>query len=634
MFAELGSPVISARKRSLFNRMDTNKDGKIDVEEFTNFCSSSKSIKLTPDDILHLFERVDIDKSGAIDFEEFTMLVPEDKKLWHYDPHTRLVSPKKPVNKRIAEGIMSPMQRFEVLDLFEKIDKDRSKSIEYHELENFCNENNICISREDLIMLFEEADKDGSGGISIDEFSIIFHRANFAKFLKKEKLRRANCTSQVAWDNQNTSLDKHDMENTDNKANVSSKNKKRSTSSCKNLDNPCLKSFMICATWLSVLSIFIESQYLHEMASDSTIFHVFFSMEFVYNSFLVFEYIGIHTNAKKSKSSLRDVTRDIRDVLSNCKGKCSFRCVNSFLNVMCVVLFIIWASLKWTSSMTDGLEMALLGLRLLRVIKIFAYYQYLQIVISAFGRTLPQLGIIYCCFIIFGVVCAQAIFMFEMIFEFSPYIPEYDQGYTNPIQDMGSAMMLTVDTLSQVGARPDLVPRSPVSKMVVAAMAIAALLLMGMLYHSFSSNYLEEIRISNRLKLLAKEHEMNFQSERVKMLQIGNDDLETYHFDKLVKEYLENSYETINYDEDEEFYTSIMRDAQKLIHAKLQTMIKKFQALREIHAESVSEEISLLLDDLFRKSKVSKKSSSLSDDVENKAAEETNPTFKEGSHEL
>ena len=59
------------KTRSLFEAIDTNRDGTLSAEEFTDFFSARLENGEEPDSLMALFAAIDKDNSGGIDRTEF-----------------------------------------------------------------------------------------------------------------------------------------------------------------------------------------------------------------------------------------------------------------------------------------------------------------------------------------------------------------------------------------------------------------------------------------------------------------------------------------------------------------------------------------------------------------------------------
>ena len=126
----------------VFKSLDKDGDGQIDKEELkAAYWDCAKGVNVE-EEINLLFEKVDVNKSGSIDFTEFLLASVDYKK----DIHEK-----------------------ELRQIFNIIDKDKSGTLEKEEIAEFFNLNGPENALE-LQELMDEVDTNKDGKISLDEF--------------------------------------------------------------------------------------------------------------------------------------------------------------------------------------------------------------------------------------------------------------------------------------------------------------------------------------------------------------------------------------------------------------------------------------------------------------------------------
>ena len=89
--------------KQLFKRGDTNKDGKLSLEEFSKLMQLSRALKGQPDKIKRLFNYLDANKDGFLTFDEFKKITELGNRPKAEEPKTPMpAAPEKPAT---AEGI-------------------------------------------------------------------------------------------------------------------------------------------------------------------------------------------------------------------------------------------------------------------------------------------------------------------------------------------------------------------------------------------------------------------------------------------------------------------------------------------------------------------------------------------------
>lgn len=70
---------------SIFRAMDSDKDGKLSLEDLTSYYSRDMPLKQATDLSISVIEEADSDKSGFIDYSEFLMAVIQRETLLSHD---------------------------------------------------------------------------------------------------------------------------------------------------------------------------------------------------------------------------------------------------------------------------------------------------------------------------------------------------------------------------------------------------------------------------------------------------------------------------------------------------------------------------------------------------------------------
>ncbi|KAH7935728.1 programmed cell death protein 6 [Rhipicephalus sanguineus] len=123
--------------QELFNNVDKNRSGRINANELQSALSNGTWKPFDPDTVQMMMNIFDRNRSGKIDFGEFT-------SLWNY------------INDWIK--------------CFEGFDKDRSGSIDKHELRDALTSFGYRLGDQTLDTLLMKYDKDRKGSINIDDY--------------------------------------------------------------------------------------------------------------------------------------------------------------------------------------------------------------------------------------------------------------------------------------------------------------------------------------------------------------------------------------------------------------------------------------------------------------------------------
>jgi Ca2+-binding EF-hand superfamily protein len=114
-----------------FTQLDSNQDGKIEIDEYLNFALAKEKIRL-----IKKFEAVDTDKDGFVDFEEFTVATEPTfnilKKFRELDlDQNGLLSLEEAIN--IADRLVLPVNTEQIKTIMKQVDRDGDGEINYYE---------------------------------------------------------------------------------------------------------------------------------------------------------------------------------------------------------------------------------------------------------------------------------------------------------------------------------------------------------------------------------------------------------------------------------------------------------------------------------------------------------------------
>lgn len=133
-----------AEVKKVFDRFDTNGDGKISATELKNVMKALGS-ETSPEEVKQMMEEMDIDKDSYISLEEFAEFC--SKKV---------------------EGDENGSQ--ELHDAFEMYDQDKNGLISATELHLVLSQLGEHCTVADCEKMIQSVDADGDGNVSFDEF--------------------------------------------------------------------------------------------------------------------------------------------------------------------------------------------------------------------------------------------------------------------------------------------------------------------------------------------------------------------------------------------------------------------------------------------------------------------------------
>jgi len=114
-----------------FNELDSNQNGKIELEEYLDYFLKNEKNRL-----IKRFQNQDTDHDGCINFEEFVATVEPNfcilKKFRELDlDHNGLLSLEEAVN--IANQLVLPVDTAQIEVIIRKVDRDGDGQITYYE---------------------------------------------------------------------------------------------------------------------------------------------------------------------------------------------------------------------------------------------------------------------------------------------------------------------------------------------------------------------------------------------------------------------------------------------------------------------------------------------------------------------
>merc|ERR1711933_290822 len=134
--------------KKLFKRLDTDKNGTIDYEEFKKGMLDSKDMNLNEDDIKKMFQELDVAKIGEINFEAL-------------------------VNAAVHDYLIASDQR--LYEAFRDLDDDEDGKIKTSQLKEKIKQMDVYGKADELIKIIDSVDLDKDGTIDYEEFLRALH---------------------------------------------------------------------------------------------------------------------------------------------------------------------------------------------------------------------------------------------------------------------------------------------------------------------------------------------------------------------------------------------------------------------------------------------------------------------------
>ena len=129
--------------QKVFNQFDANKDGKISVMELGDVLKAMGSA-CTEEELKRTMEDIDTDKDGFINISEFSSLC-------------------RPSSDSVTAAS-------ELRDAFDLYDQDKNGLISANELDLVLNRLGMTCSVDDCVKMIESVDSDGDGNVNFEEF--------------------------------------------------------------------------------------------------------------------------------------------------------------------------------------------------------------------------------------------------------------------------------------------------------------------------------------------------------------------------------------------------------------------------------------------------------------------------------
>merc|ERR1712066_1068125 len=134
--------------KKLFKRLDTDKNGTIDYEEFKKGMLDSKDMNLNENDIKKMFQELDVAKIGEINFEAL-------------------------VNAAVHDYLIASDQR--LYEAFRDLDDDEDGKIKTSQLKEKIKQMDVYGNSDELIKIIDSIDLDNDGTIDYEEFLRALH---------------------------------------------------------------------------------------------------------------------------------------------------------------------------------------------------------------------------------------------------------------------------------------------------------------------------------------------------------------------------------------------------------------------------------------------------------------------------
>jgi len=155
-------PMSRKQVMSIFSHFDTDCSGAIDRAEFRAM-AATMDLHMSDADIEDVFTVIDVDKNGTIEFEEFYDWLIHTKKKGNV---------MKSGVKKLAThaGIMPQDNPEKILEVFNRIDTDKSGAIDPDEFRALIRDMHLKLDDTEVMALFNSIDLDGNGTLEFNEF--------------------------------------------------------------------------------------------------------------------------------------------------------------------------------------------------------------------------------------------------------------------------------------------------------------------------------------------------------------------------------------------------------------------------------------------------------------------------------
>jgi len=155
-------PMSRKQVMSIFSHFDTDCSGALDRKEFRAM-AATMDLHMDDKEIDNLFTVVDLDKNGTIEFEEFYDWLINTKRKGNVM--------KSGLKKLAARAGFVPEDNAEkILEIFNRIDTDKSGAIDPDEFRSLVREMNLKLDDTEVMALFKSIDLDGNGTLEFNEF--------------------------------------------------------------------------------------------------------------------------------------------------------------------------------------------------------------------------------------------------------------------------------------------------------------------------------------------------------------------------------------------------------------------------------------------------------------------------------
>lgn len=181
IFKKFGDGLDEEKLREVFQQIDSDGNGKLDLEELTKVLESVGAKKK---DIHNIFNAANLEKKDGISFEEFRSVVlsnepSELKDRQHYQKAFRTIMRKQLELQQ--KGKMTLSWRAAARRLFASMDLDHNGTLDCYELRTLLRK--LGVEEKDISFLVASVDLNKDGSISFDEFSKVIFRAQKGRII-------------------------------------------------------------------------------------------------------------------------------------------------------------------------------------------------------------------------------------------------------------------------------------------------------------------------------------------------------------------------------------------------------------------------------------------------------------------